>query len=155
MSGGNASATALSRTGTGSPLVRNGSPRARNPNELLRSASLRLDKPPVSPRDAPSRVNWIAPSMRPAEFQTMDFVDAKYGVSLAVLFEDPTDDGFLHEVRVWSLNPASHLFAFAGDYAEDRYHLLCDGTIVLDANLSFAVVTKGVQGCLFSFARKS
>lgn len=115
--------------------------------------------------DSPSHKNWISHNLRsPIVTQRSSEEDREAadrcldavtrGVFLNIRFEDPTDDHFTHELRVWSLHPCSFLFSFAGDRSEEEYHLLCDGQIILYPSANFGAVTKGVDQCLFSFARK-
>jgi hypothetical protein len=103
---------------------------------------------------APSTRAWISPTRRRAELETMEYAAARHGKGLQIRFEDPTDGGFTHELLVWSLNPVSYLFAFAGDGADERFALLCDGELVAYPSHSFALVTRGQHGCLFTFAPK-
>jgi hypothetical protein len=70
---------------------------------------------------------------------------------LGILFEDPDDRGYTHELEVATERSVGSLLQFVE--APLAYDVLCDGRVVADLNTSFLVAADGYDGSLFTFRR--
>ena len=73
--------------------------------------------------------------------------------TLSVLFIDPEDLDFVHSLDVNPSRAVFGLFSFVNGGSE-MFSMFCDGVLVRDPTHTFGQVTRGHDGCVFSFRQR-